>query len=493
VEVFTTLTERHGGLTGVAGAFADMDGHKPKIGLLLLSAEWFQQIGATQGSFAHLSGFIESDALRIRSTMEPHFQIIGGEVLVSRQQVVETVRHFLLEEVEGVVVCNITWGEDRLLIDAVEHLKGTPLLLWCYTPFERLPESMNMNDLLRSSGAVGAVQASAPLKRLGLNPIFTVGSCSSKRAIADILCFGRAAKVIRDLKSLRIGVLPYRCDQMTGTYVDEFRLKKELGPELVYISVNEYKEACDEISTEQVLDFITYLRNKYRVRQDIRDLDLSRSARASLGLAAIAAQRGLGALALEDVSPELHRVIGLRPCLVRPGLAEDFVVSMEADVCGAISLWVLRAFTGHPAMYSEIFTFDENDNSVLIGHAGFHDIQLANSSSEIYIEPDGEYLEMEPEACWMRFRVKPGPVTLLSIFCDVEKFKLVFAEGESISGGPKLLGPPYTCVRLKRPVGDFLENCLRTGMTQHWGLVHGDVINEVVALGRLLDLQTVSV
>jgi len=34
------------------------------------------------------------------------------------------------------------------------------------------------------------------------------------------------------------------CDQMTGTFVDECRLTREIGPELKYILVNDNLEIC---------------------------------------------------------------------------------------------------------------------------------------------------------------------------------------------------------------------------------------------------------
>ncbi len=77
-------------------------------------------------------------------------------------------------------------------------------------------------------------------KRLGKEFSFAFGSYEDAKAINKIVAFGKAAKVARDLRQATIGVLPYRCDQMTGTYVDEFRLKKEIGPELKYVSISDY-------------------------------------------------------------------------------------------------------------------------------------------------------------------------------------------------------------------------------------------------------------
>jgi len=77
----------------------------------------------------------------------------------------------------------------------------------------------------------------------------------------------------------------------------------------------------------------------------------------------------LDAVALEATSQELHRMLGLRPCLYVPALFDRAVVSMEPEVGGAVALLMRKGLSGKPPMYAEIFTVDEVENCVLIGHA----------------------------------------------------------------------------------------------------------------------------
>jgi L-arabinose isomerase len=469
-----------------------MDARRPKIGVLLFTAQWFAEIGATGGAFAELPGTLEDDAARIEAALSGELDVIRSGVLATPEEVDAAVARFRRADVDGVVVCQITWGEDRLIRRAVAALPTTPLLLWCYAPFERLPDPMTMRDLFRASGPVGALQASGPLKRLGTRFGFAFGSYRDEGAIRSITAWARAAQVARDLRGVRIGVLPYRCDQMTGTYVDEFRLRQELGPLLTYISTHDYRAICEQIPDAQVAAFAADLKRTYRLADSLTQQGLLNGARVSLGLAEVAARYDLDAVAIEDVGEELHRVVGLRPCLSPPALFERAVVSMEADVGGAVALLILRALTGRAPMYTEVFTMDVADNALLIGHAGMHDAaHLVDSEDEVLIEPDGEYVESEPHSAWMRFRVKGGHVTLLSVFCDVERFKLVVTSGEALGGAPRLLGSPHAYVRLATPLPEFFERAIRTGMTQHWALVHADVVEALVALAEILNLDCV--
>ncbi len=465
---------------------------RPKAGLLLLTAEWFAQIGASQGSFSGLPRRLSEDSARMEAVLSQEIDVVNPGVLATRAQVGQAMERFRNENVDLVIACQITWGEDRLIVDAVRSLPDIPLLLWCYSPFQHLPDPMTMSDLFRASGPVGALQASGPLKRLGARFGFAFGSYEDPQAIRCIVAYSKAARAARDLKKAVIGVLPYRCDQMTGTYVDEFRLKKEIGPELKYISTLDYRTLCERVSPERVAAFVQELRQAYRAAPAVTEAGITNSARVSLGLADLAQSYRLDAIGIEDVGEELHRLLGMRPCLSVPELFEQAVVSMEAEVGGAVALLAAKMLSGgKPPMYTEIFTYDQVENRLLLGHAGIHDIRLAESAAGVLLEPDGEYVESEPDSCWMRFRARGGQVTLLSVFCDVERFKLVITSGEAVSGEPRLLGSPHALVRVAAPLPEFFEKAIRSGMTQHWAMVHADIMEELIALADILNLDKI--
>jgi L-arabinose isomerase len=463
---------------------------KPKAGLLLLTADWFIQVGASQGSFNALPGRLDRDAAAIVDALSSFLDIINPGVLSTTTQVDSATSTFKQQDIDALIICYITWGEDRLILEAVERLSSIPILLWCYTPSSHLPDVMTMVDLFQASGVVGSVQASGPLKRLGMTYGLAFGTPRNPQTLREIVAFCKAAQTAKALKNVTIGVLPYRCDQMTGTYVDEFRLKTDIGPQLKYISTHDYKAVCEQIPDNEVRNYVTGIQSKYTFTESVTEKGIYNAARVSLGLAEVAHQYGLDAVAINDVADELHRVVGLRPCLSNKKLFERAVVSMEAEVGGAIALLMLKMLTQKTPMYTEIFSIDQAENCILIGHAGIHNAEsLVEHLNDIVIEPDGEYLETEPDSAWMRFRVKGGRVTLLSIFCDVKRFKMVITTGNALSGTPKLLGSPHAYIRLDRALEDFFKQIIRSGMTQHWALVHGDCVAELVALADILDLE----
>ena len=108
---------------------------------------------------------------------------------------------------------------------------------------------------------------------------------------------------------------------MIVTYVDELGLYAQLGPHVDYISVLQLKNAADSIDEGQVADLVRWVKEHCRIDERITDQNLARSARVSLGMAKLMEDRNIDGLALSDLNPELHDVLGLRPCLYPESLA----------------------------------------------------------------------------------------------------------------------------------------------------------------------------
>ncbi len=462
--------------------------NKPKIGLLLLSAEWLTQIGADKGFYRNLPGQLSKNGKAIARLLSRRLQIINPGIVNTREKSAGAAATFRKEKIDLLLICYLTWGEDYLFLEVIKKLPEIPVLLWCYVPSSRLPKKIDMAELFPLSGPVAAVQASGPLKKLNRPFGFVFGSAENKDAVNYIFGYSRAARVAAGLKKTRIGLLPSFCNQMSGTHINKARLKCEVGPELVTISVGEYVGSVKKVSDKRVNDFVGGLKESYRV-DNVSGAALLKAGRVSLGLADVIDKYRLDGLALQDLDEELHRTLGLRPCLAVPALFEKAVVSMEGDVGAAVAMFVLKRLTDKPVMYAEIFTFDEKKNAVLAGHAGMMDTRLAENQKEVRIVPDYEYFESEKETAAMLFRAKSGKITLLSIFDDNKKFKMVISTGEAVGGKKIFEGSPHIYIKLKTPLPEFFTTAVRTGMTQHWAIVHENVVDKLKFLSEILKMD----
>jgi L-fucose isomerase-like protein len=467
-----------------------------KAGLVLLSAEWFLAVGLQGGGTPpqrELSALVEGDIQRIRRTLEPHFELIDPGPVVSLAQAEQAVRRFRAEQAELILLVHVMWSEDGPLVRLLRALPDLPLLVWCYNPYRRLPERMSTQELFRASGPVGFLQGSAPLSRLGNPFTYLFGHPEDpdfRSALADA---ARVFAVGSALRSLRLGTIGPRCGAMTGTYVEEFRLLTTLGVTLVPISAYRLAQVAGGLEASEVARFLSELKRRHRV-EGVSERALSFAARASLAVGRLVELEKLGAVAIEDLDTELHRLLKTRPCLWVPGLTQRrVVIGAENDVISTLGLWLAGMLGQTTPMYAEIFTYDQEANCLLFGHAGMHDSALAGDNP-ITVIPDAEYQASdEVEGAWQHFTARPGPVTVSSLFAAGDRYRLFCFHGEVLPTEGKLAGFTHALVKIQTPLGRFFETAGRLGMTQHFALSYGDLAGRFEELCRVLNLEFATV
>jgi len=302
--------------------------------------------------------------------------------------------------------------------------------------------------------------------------------------------WARAMAVARRLRGLRVGVLPFRCEQMSATYVDEFELRRLYGVELAYLELEAVRREAAGIGGEELAAFRQGLESGgARVRVDQRNLE--EGMRYALALEKAAA--GLSVLAINDVIPEMHSSFGLRPCLCNPRLSERTVVSMEADVAAGLAMQALRMYSGERPFYTETFGADYPADALLLGHAGYHDAANADPGHPVEIVSDVEYENTDRfTGAVSFFKYRPGPVTLVNSVWDGERLKWVGLEGESLKGPAKMDGNSHLLCALKVPVAEFFRRSVESGVSQHWIVVHGHCLGELDSLCEAVGIRLLS-
>ena len=158
------------------------------------------------------------------------------------------------------------------------------------------------------------------------------------------------------------------------------------------------------------------LTGRFRV-EGVSEGSLRLAVRNALALDDLVLEYNLGAVAIQDLDPVLHRLAGIRPCLCPPLSAEQGIAfGVEGDLNTALGLLAAMRAAAAPCMYTEVFTFDPGENVLLMGHAGIHDPRLAGEDG-VTIVPDAEYRHADRvEGAWQEFILAPGPVVCLSLY-----------------------------------------------------------------------------
>jgi L-fucose isomerase-like protein len=457
---------------------------RPTVALILLRAEWFDSVVA----LPELVQAVGQDAEKLEARLGERLDVRHVWIVNSIPAMQAAAISIRSVQVDLFVLVFQVWSEDSYLRPLLEAIAGRPLAAWCFLPWRRLPEHVSFVQVLRGSGPVGAFESLGTLHNLSVRFAFTHGAPDDPRPLADLETAAKAARLHRLLGGARIGLLPARNEQMQSTFVDEFRLHHQLGPTVEYLSVGDLLNACASLSVSEVDQFIQHLRQRYPL-QGVSETTLLQAVRASQGLARLAVERDLDVLSFNDIAPETHAALGLRPALY-PLLFEDsgILVGLEGDLGAATALFILHHLTGSACLFTEIWFWDEIENTVVGGHAGPQNPALA-SPGRAWISQDYEYAQSDrTEGAHIQFVARAGRVTLLQLRGTPGGWQAITASGEALDSPPRLEGYPHAVVRLDVPVDRFIRQVARVGSTQHWIMAYGDALAELRAFFELVDI-----
>lgn len=465
-----------------------MEFSKPKIGLIITANEWFWKYKMFGDKFLEE---IDQDVKSIVSKLNEFVEIADSGIVLNEEQAAEAVGKIEREDVDALIVCPIIWASDVIFLRILKEMsRDMPTLLWFYSPYEKLPPFLNVSDFIKTTSTVGALQFTHILKRSGRKVIVVVGGKEDTATIKEIYEYTKAAKVVKDLKRMKIGLLPWRYQDIANTWCDEFKIMTILGPKTYRISSYELFRVSQNIPENEVESFVNQLKEKYEIR--VSEKSLRVSARASLGLARVFDKYNLDAIAIQDLDDEIHEMLKTRPCLYVPSIFEKGrVVSMEGDVHTLIAMLILKIITGQPVLFSEIYTFDKNENIMLMGHTTMLDVNMARDPKEIKIIPDCEYEKFdEVEGAYMYFTCKEGPVTMLSLVDEMDCYRIIVGRGYSLPlSEPRIEGYSHMAVRTDLPVDIFLKEAAKAGAGQHWAVTYGDHVSALKKFAELSGLN----
>ena len=424
----------------------------------------------------YLSRIISQDREKIVSILEKYFEIVDGGNLFSIVPAEAVAKKFLCEDIDLLIVVSQMWSGDKPLFRLLEKLGNIPVLYWCYVPTQKLPEHMLLPELYRIGGPVGSMQNAALLTRTGKKRSVIIGAPDDPDLEREMEDYARAYSVLKGLKGLRVGHVCGRYEEMTGTYIDEFKCLTKLGIEYVPITLSMVKDVAEKITPEDIAKESEAIKRKCS-EVLVADEDLEKALRASISMKLIADKYELGAMTIQDFDEELIEYFGTRPQLWMPGLTEKGkTISAEGDLLAAVCMWISRHLGETTPMYMEMFSYDTERNGVLCGHAAPMDTALAGDNP-IRLIPDAEMAPLcECNGAWTSFTGKRGHVVINGMFTKGDTYAFAMFEGDAESL-PILDVHPSVFVKLKKSVKQLYKELMYLGMNQHFGLSYDDIAN----------------
>lgn len=462
---------------------------KLKAGAILLSAEWFSEISydTTADTTANISEIVDQAVKKTVAVLQKHFEVIHPKPISSQIDVQEALRDFKEAQVDLFVICSLIYSGDDTVIDILREMPNIPVVVWSYNRYKKLPNITHMNEYFSVTGAPGMLQFCAPLKRMGVPFGFVFGVPGDELLDRELADYARVFEVKKRMQNMKILSVGRRYEPMSGSWIDELKLKLRLGPKMVWLSAHEYAQAFSQLSEERVRSFVDSQLALYKT-EELTDEDLMAAAKASIAVYDLAKKYGCDVVSFQDMDQEVHDFVGCRPQMsYQPMFEEGISVGMEADIDSALCTWIAAQLSEGPSMYSEVLTYDEEENFLVFGHASMHDLRLAKDPKEVKLIPDLEFMYADRyQGVWNAFVCKPGLVTMVSLFEDNDQYKFVVSTGESLDHPGCIRYNSQALVRVKTPIRKYMKNLMYVGVTQHYALCYGDIKERVALLAREL-------
>ena len=170
-------------------------------------------------------------------------------------------------------------------------------------------------------------------------------------------------------------------------------------------------------------------------------------------------------------------------CTVLSLLNDDGVAAAcEADVYGALSMWIGMRLTGQPVFFGDPVSLDEGENTVTFWHCGAAACTLArkDTGAEIGVHPNRKIgpamnfgCEAFPETTIFRVGREPDG-----------SFRFFIAEGEALDKPRQFIGTSLV-VKTDAPSRELVEQSVLDGFEPHFVVMKGRCARELKALAEM--------
>lgn len=464
---------------------------KPKVGILFVTSGWFRQVGLQKGS-SSITKEVEKIAKEIVTEISQFAEIIYRGVIFSEYDSENFAKEIKANNIDCIIISTLMWCEDSIIRAALKMLSKLPIIVCTFFPYKSLPQHMSFYDVLKGSGSVGSLQISGFLRREEYKYKTITGYYLDGNLYKEIKKHCISIAIKKYLKNVKCGVLPFRCDQMSTTYVDEFSLRKLYGVELKYLELKRFYNEAQKVSKKEIKKYRNIIKSKgYFI--EVNENNLIEGIKYAICIEKIVKQENLSIIAMNDVCDEMHECFGLRPCLTNPRISDlGVVISMEAEIAAGVAMYILHLFTKEVPFYTEILSADIKKNVFLMGHAGYHDSINHDKEFPVKIISDVEYENSDTftGAC-IYFKYKPGPVTLINSVYDGEKLRWFIVEGISLPGSPAMDGYCHLLCKIKVKIENFYREAIQAGVSQHWIVIPGHVMQDLILICYWLDIKCI--
>ena len=363
-----------------------------------------------------------------------------------------------------IVFQNLTFANAAYMSEVLRRF-SCPLLLWT------LREPVIDGGRLRLNSLTGAYSAANTLRAFDNRPFsYIFGSPDEEKTQSVICSFVQAAGIKKAMRSLRMAAVGHTPQGFGFGRALDSELMSVFGVELEAVEARELIDLAKGYSDEECKAFLektavstcgfdkTPLQNR---------LDHARLYKA---YSDFVQSHRIGALA-SRCWPDFFTAFGTPVCTVLSLLNDEGIASAcEADIYGALSMWVGMQLSGEPVFFGDPVSLDEKENTVTFWHCGAAACSLArkDTGAVVGVHPNRKIgpamdfgCEAFPEATVFRIGRTPEG-----------GFRFFLAEGKAMDKPKQFIGTSVV-IRTDADSRSIVEKSVLEGFEPHFVVIKG--------------------
>ena len=312
----------------------------------------------------------------------------------------------------------------------------------------------------------------------------------------DALEWCSVATVLHSYRGAIFGHMGHSYDGMMDMNFDPTTFTRTFGVHIRMVEMCQLAALVEGATDEEVAAAVQRIRETFVVQdasydpttRPIEQKDLDWSARCAVGLEKLLQNNNLSGMAYyyegqgnayQDIAAGL--IVG-NSLLVSQGRS----LAGESDMRTCLAMYTTSAL-GAGGSFAELCSVDFDEDIVLVGHDGPHDIRISDAKPTI--RGLGLYHGKKGSGVSVEFSLKAGPITMLGLGMDENNnFSFIVAEGESRKGIIPPLGNTLTRGYFGPDISQFIEDWSSAGNNHHYALSVGHNASVLKKLAKALGI-----
>ena len=379
-----------------------------------------------------------------------------------------------------IVFQNLTFANAAYISEVLRRF-DCPVLLWT------LREPVIDGGRLRLNSLTGAYSAANTLRAFGGRAFaYTFGAPEENEVGRALRASVAAARVKKEMRSLKMAAIGHTPQGFGFGRALDGELMQSFGVELEAIEARELIDRAKGYTDEECAAFLEKTACATCGLEKTPERNRLDHARLYKAYSDYVQANGIGALA-SRCWPDFFTAFGTPVCTVLSLLNDDGVAAAcEADIYGALSMWVGMRLSGEPVFFGDPVSLDEGENSLTFWHCGAAACSLArkDTGAEIGVHPNRKIgpamnfgCEAFPEATIFRIGREPDG-----------SFRFFIAEGEALDKPRQFIGTSLV-IRTENDSRTLVEQSVLAGFEPHFVVMKGCHGRTLEQLAKMLGAE----